>query len=213
MTRDLPLAAGISAFLVVDAQNFCCHRDGGLFAARDEDEIEKVFGSYLRRLEAETMPNLRRALAACRAAGVEVMFTTIEALTADGRDLSLDYKLSNLVVPKGSWDAQVVDQLAPGADEIRLPKGASSVFNSTNIATILRNVGVERLAIAGVMTDQCVESALRDACDLGFLVTLVHDACAALSPERHANSLAATAGYCRQIDTDTLLRELGELTP
>lgn len=43
----------------------------------------------------------------CRAAGVEVLYTVIQSLTADGRDRSLDYKLSGFHVPPGSWDAQV----------------------------------------------------------------------------------------------------------
>jgi ureidoacrylate peracid hydrolase len=208
LTRDLPLRRGISALLVIDVQNFCCHRDGGLFAGRDTVEFNDEFGTYLDRLEANVIPNLQRIIGACRRAGIEVIYTTIEALTADGRDLSLDYKISQLIVPKGAWDGQVIDAIAPETDDIRLPKGASSVFNATNIAGILRNLGVARLAVAGVMTDQCVESAVRDACDHGFLVTLVHDACTALSAERHTNSLKAVAGYCRLTDSDALLREL-----
>ena len=63
----------------------------------------------------------------------EVLYTVIEALTADARDHSLDYKISGLSVGKGSWEAQVVAGLAPGADDIVLPKGSSSVFCSTNL--------------------------------------------------------------------------------
>lgn len=57
-------------------------------------------------------------------------------------------------------------------------------------------------------TDQCVEHAVRDACDRGFLVTLVTDACATYSPQRQAASLAAVAGYCRQRTTAELAAEL-----
>ena len=62
--------------------------------------------------------------------------------------------------------------------------------------------------ISGLITDQCVESAVRDACDLGYLVTLVPDACATYSQERHDNSLRTIKGYCRQVTTDELLKEL-----
>ena len=48
----------------------------------------------------------------------------------------------------------------------------------------------------------------RDACDLGYLVTLVPDACATLTEERQAASLRALAGYCRQRSTDALLEEI-----
>ena len=64
--------------------------------------------------------------------------------------------------------------------------------------------------ICGVVTDQCVESAVRDACDLGYLVTLVPDACATYTQERHDNTLRAIKGYCRQCSTDELLAEIAE---
>jgi len=71
---------------------------------------------------------------------------------------------------------------------------------------------VRSLIIAGMLTDQCVESAVRDACDLGYLVTLVTDACATNSPERHEQSLIGIRGYCRQRCTNALLAEIAGLT-
>ena len=98
---------------------------------------------------------------ACRQAGVEVMYTTIESLTRDGRDRSLDYKITGFNVPKGSWDGKVIDTLAPDEDEIVLPKSSSSVFVSTHIDYILRNLGVKQLVLSGLLTDQCVERCAR----------------------------------------------------
>ena len=112
-------------------------------------------------------------LAAARGCRVECIFTTIESLTKDGRDRSLDYKVSGFNVGRGSWDAKVLDEIAPGPDEMVLPKCSSSVFISTNVAYKLRNLGVKQLVVCGGLTDQCVDSAVRDACDEGFLVTLV----------------------------------------
>jgi ureidoacrylate peracid hydrolase len=63
--------------------------------------------------------------------------------------------------------------------------------------------------LCGLVTDQCVESAIRDACDLGYLVTLVPDACATYSQERHDNTLRAIGGYCRQVSTSALVAEIG----
>jgi ureidoacrylate peracid hydrolase len=115
-------------------------------------------------------------------------------------------------VPKGSWDAKVIDELAPAPDEIVLGKTSSSVFISTNIDYILRNLGVRFLMIAGCLTDQCVDSAVRDACDLGYLVTTVTDACATLSQERHDWSLRLTKGYARQRTTAQIVDEIERLT-
>jgi ureidoacrylate peracid hydrolase len=101
-------------------------------------------------------------------------------------------------VPKGSWDARVIDEIAPAEDEIVIPKTSSSVFISTNIDYVLRNLGVRSLIIAGILTDQCIDSAVRDACDLGYLVTVATDACATHSRERHDWSLRNNRGYARQ---------------
>ena len=148
---------------------------------------------------------------ACRRAGIEVTYTLIESLTADGRDRSLDYKITGFNVPKGSPDAQMVDELAPAADEIVFSKTSSSVFISTNIDYVLRNLGTRYLIIAGCLTDQCVDSAIRDACDLGYLVTVPTDACVTLSAERHDWSLRNNRGYCRQRTTRELLDEIARL--
>ena len=102
----------------------------------------------------------------------------------------------------------MLDAIAPVEDEIVLPKTSSSVFISTNIDYVLRNLGVRSLIIAGVLTDQCIDSAVRDACDLGYLVTVPTDACATLNTERHEWALRNNQGYCRQVTTDALLQQI-----
>ena len=62
--------------------------------------------------------------------------------------------------------------------------------------------------IFGIVTDQCVETAVRDACDKGFLVTLLEDACATHTQERHDNSLKAVKGYCRIRKIEDIIKEL-----
>ena len=52
------------------------------------------------------------------------------------------------------------------------------------------------------------DSAVRDACDLGYLVTVATDACATHSQERHDWSLRNNRGYARQRTTDELLAEI-----
>lgn len=173
-----------------------------------EAEFQSRFGWYLDHIGRETLPNMTRLQAACRGAGVEVMYTVIESLTRDGRDRSLDYRITGFNVPRGSRDAQVLDEIAPGGDEIVFPKTSSNVFVSTNIDYVLRNMGKRQLVISGLITDQCISSAVRDACDLGYLVTLVTDACASYTPERHASALAELKGYCRQMTTGELCAEL-----
>ncbi len=207
-TREVPLDPERSALLFVDVQNFSCRRNGGEFGHLSDAEFSEHYGYFFDQLTHVAVPNMQKLQAAFRGAGIEVMYTTIESLTKDGRDRSLDYKITGFNVPKGSWDGMVIAEIAPGDDEIVLPKSSSSVFVSTHIDYILRNLGVTQLVLCGFVTDQCVESAVRDACDLGYLVTLVPDACATYSQARHDNSLRAIKGYCRQVNTDALVAEV-----
>lgn len=207
LSRSVPVVPHHSVFLIIDVQHFSCSPEGGEFAGRGAREME-AFNLYFKQLSTLVLPNVKCLQTACREASIEVMFTVIESLTLDGRDRGLDYKITGFNVPKGSKDAQVINAVAPAGDEIVIPKTSSSVFISTNIDYILRNLSCKHLIIAGVLTDQCIESAVRDACDLNYLVTLVTDACATFTEARHRNSLEAIKGYCRQCSTNELLEEI-----
>jgi len=210
LSRDIPLTPGKSVMLIVDVQNFCCTRTGGEYQDMTPEE-RKGHDGFFHRLEHLVLPNIKKLQTGFRKAEMEVMYTVIESLTRDGRDRGLDYKITGFNVPRGSSDAKVVREIHPLDDEIIIPKTSSSVFNSTNIDYVLRNLGCRHLVICGVLTDQCVESAVRDACDLNYLVTLVPDACATITRERHDNALNTIKGYCRQINTDDLLNEIASL--
>jgi len=212
LSREVEIVPAQTALLLVDVQNYNCTWNGGEHAGLDAAENRRRFGHFFRVLQDSALPNMVLLQQACRRAGIEVMYTTIENLTADGRDRSLDYKITGINIPKGSADAKVVDELAPAADEMRFPKTSSSVFMSTHIDYVLRNLGTRFLIIAGCLTDQCVDSAVRDACDLGYLVTVPTDACATLSTERHEWSLRNNRGYCRQVTTEALVEEISSLT-
>ncbi|KAK9804842.1 hypothetical protein WJX72_008277 [[Myrmecia] bisecta] len=204
--REAAIEQGKTALLYVDVQNYNCHPDGteirGMGPAAD-------LAYFWDRL-AEATPLWVALQKLCRSAGIELLYTTIESLTKDCRDMSLDYKISGFKVPKGSWDGQVIDALKPDANEIVLPKTSCSVFVSTNIDYVLRTLGVRCLMIAGCLTDQCVESAVRDACDLNYLVTLITDACVTMSQARHDHSLRTIKGFCRQRTTQQVEEEVAQ---
>ena len=213
LSREISILPARSALLFIDLQNYNARSDGGAYKDQGltAKAAEAKYAYFFKRLKEETIPNMKRLQRASREKGIEVMYTVIECLTDDGRDRSLDYKITGFNVPRGSWDAQVIDEIKPVGDEIVFPKTSSSVFISTNIHYILGNLGVDFLIISGLLTDQCVSSAVRDACDLGYLVTLITDACATYTQERHDTSLSHIKGYCRQRTTDEFLLELQNL--
>ncbi len=204
--RDAPFEPDATALLFVDVQEIFCRP--GL------DPSHAGWGAdhyFFKRLRETAIPNQIRLLKAARAAGVNVLHTIIEALTRDGRDISLDHRLSNIFIPKGMPEGQPIRELSPIENEIVLPKSSSGVFNSTAIDYVLKNLGVKYLIIAGVVTDQCVDMAVRDAADRGYLVTVPEDASATYTQERHDHALRAFGGYCWITDTATVAARLDGL--
>jgi nicotinamidase-related amidase len=210
--RERPIEPKKTALLSIDMQNAEWSPEQVAEAARDGSPIA-YRRDFLQRIGDVLIPNQRRLQAAARAAGIEVIYTTIESYTLDGRDRSLDHKISNLFFPKGAWEAKVIAEVGPDPNDIVIPKTASGIFNSTNIEYVLRNLGIEYLVIYGICTEQCVECAVRDAADRGFMVTQISDACATYDWNRHTVSLDQMDGhYCRMRTTDQLLAEIAALT-
>ncbi|MFC2968544.1 isochorismatase family cysteine hydrolase [Acidimangrovimonas pyrenivorans] len=203
--RDAAYRTGETALLFVDMQRIWAE------PMMDPKHPLPADAPFMRRLAETVVPNQVRLLAAFRDAGENVLHTIIESLTEDGRDRSLDHKLSDMHVPKGAPEGAIIAPLAPRTNEIVLPKTSSGLFNSTNADYVLRNLGTRFLVIAGIVTDQCVDMAVRDAADRGYMVTLVHDACATYSEDRHRAALNAFGGYCWITDTETVLARIAAL--
>src|SRR5438093_8626697 len=154
LTRDRAIEPAGTALLLVDVQN-AVYND-------KQAAIRPEFDAVARET---VLPNLVKLVKASRQVGIEVVYTVIENLTKDGRDRSLDYKLSGISIPKGSWEAKVVDAVTPAEDELVLPKTSSSVFNSTNIDYLLRNLGIAELVVTRFLTDHCIDHPGKDAAD------------------------------------------------
>ncbi len=195
--RERPFEPETTALLLIDVQNHTWN-----------DGLAQTLPYFYERGRDLVLPNLEALITRFRGIGAEVIYTVMENLTEDGRDRSLDYKLSGFFIAKGSWEAKVVEQVAPGRDEILLPKTSSGVFNSTNIDYLLRNIGIETLVLTGFLTDQCVDHAVRDAADRGFYGVCVSDAVATHTQERHDSALRNFSGYCRTLTSAELLGEI-----
>lgn len=85
---------------------------------------------------------------------------------------------------KGSWGAEIVEEMTPRDDEIIIEgKRGLDCFASTNLDFILRQRGITDLAIAGFLTNCCVESTMRSAYERGYRVITLTDCTATLSEE------------------------------
>ena len=100
LSREIPIVPGRSALLYIDVQNYNARTDGGEY--KDEglspEQAEQKYDYFFRQLNEVVIPNMQLLQNACRRKGIEVLYTTIESLTRDGRDRSLDYKISGFNV-------------------------------------------------------------------------------------------------------------------
>lgn len=84
-----------------------------------------------------------------------------------------------------TWSTQVHDDLRPREDEIVIAKSRVSPFYQTNLELILRTQGIEELVLTGVSTEHVILATTLDGHDRDFKITVLEDACAAVTQERH----------------------------
>ncbi len=214
-TRQLrqELARHHVALLCIDLQYLDAARGYGVFADAAASGVPlKAQEYYFQDLENVVLPNVRKLQDAFRAQGLEVIHSRIQSLTRNGRDRSPGHKRLHLHAPPGSKEAEFVESVAPVGDEIVLNKTASGVFNSTNLQYILRNLDITALFIVGVYSNECVSTAVRDACDLGFYVTLIEDGCTTVTPElQEATITTIKDRYARVMTTDEAVAEIARV--
>ncbi|WP_243263467.1 isochorismatase family cysteine hydrolase [Sulfitobacter dubius] len=145
--------------------------------------------SFYDRIAHVVWPSLSKLLPTARDSGVEVCYTVMENLTRDGRDRSLDYKLSGFNIPKGSQGGQVSSRFSPQSDDIVWKKSSACLFHSTNFNYVMHNMGISTILCTGFLTDQCVEQTMKVGAALGYRMICIEDACATDTKERHASAL------------------------
>ena len=188
------MSRGNTALINIDVQYADAHPDYGLGARAKKLGISGFLDYYWSRIGELVLPNMQRLLAAARQAGIEVIHVRVASQTRDGRDSTLRYKALGLRTPRDTKDAEILPEVAPQEDELVFSKVTSSVFNSTNIDRLLRNMGIKNLIISGVVTNGCVESSTRSAAELDYGTIVVEDATAAMAPQLHELSILSM-GY------------------
>lgn len=120
-----------------------------------------------------------------------------------------------------SKGAEIHASVFPEKDETIVQKNFPNSFRLTNLEEILLSQKINHLVICGAMSHMCVDTTTRAACDLGYQITLIHDACATRklifneevveAPKVQAAYMAALNGsFARVISATEYLMELGQ---
>jgi nicotinamidase-related amidase len=173
-----------TALVLIEYQNDFTSEGGALHVA--VQDVMKSTGM---------LENTRRLVEAARAAGATIVHTPI-GYVPGYRELALHpYGILKGVVDanafvKGEWGAEIVDVLAPQEGDVIIEgKRGLDSFATTNLDFILRGRGITTIALAGFLTNCCVESTMRTGYEKGYYVITLSDCVAATSAEEHQNAI------------------------
>jgi ureidoacrylate peracid hydrolase len=199
------------ALLVIDMQNGFCAVGGSY------EQYGGIIGADLNTYR-EIIPNVARLLAAARELKIPVFYTQ-QVREKSGIDLFTrlhriipERRAEFLRIPaciRGTWDADIIDELKPESDDHIVIKRRDSAFQDTELDLWLRSIYADTVIVTGVDTAICVENTLTDAFNTGYDVILVEDATASSWPRIGEATIRKVAGsYGWVIKTDPLIELL-----
>ena len=177
-----------TAVLMIDMMNVYRAADG---------ERDALGWPPIWRLE-ETVEQCHAMLSAARRQKLPVLYSRGER--SAGGAAGDNPRLKALLSARGSrlppleaqtdaWKGQIMDDLRPAGTDFVLPKTRNSFFDFTELDPLLRNLGVDRLVIAGLQTNVCVEATARSGLAHNFAVAVAEDAVSTDGPALHWASL------------------------
>jgi len=184
-----------TALIVIDMQNAFCHPSGSL-AKLGKDASMCI----------AAVPACRQLVDAAHAAGVPVIYTRI-VYRPDYRDRGImPHEIRPVLKDAascvvGTWDADLVAEFVPGADDFVVDKNRPSAFFNAGTDTILRNLDVRTVVVCGVTTSMCVESTVRDAGHRDYRTFVVSDATGELDRKRHDAALVSMGYFFAHVVT------------
>ena len=188
-TAELQFDAGRTVFLSVDMQRDFCGRGGYVDAM-----------GYDLSLTRQAVGPISDVLDAVRETDIDVVHTR-EGHPPDLADAPFNKLLRSKMAGDGvgigetpadgigplltrgheNWD--IIDELAPVEGEPVVDKPTKGAFGHTNLELVLENLGATHLVIAGITTDVCVHTIMREANDRGYWCLLLSDATGATDEE------------------------------
>ena len=149
-----------------------------------EDFVHEGGALYCGPSMAKIVPVIQNEAARARAQGEPVVYLTDNHLPDDA-----EFQVFPAHAIAGTKGAQIVPELAPGKDDVVIPKRRYSGFFGTDLDITLRERSVDTLRLVGDCTNICVLYTAADARNLGYAVEVVRDGVTSFDLEAHADAL------------------------
>lgn len=182
------------ALLVIDVQNGFAAKGGSY------DQLGIDISTYLN-----VIPRIANLINICRDARIPIFYTQairepsgIDLLTNVHRILPKSRAERIRMKPicvRGTWDAEIVDEIKPTDSDHVIRKRRDSAFYDTEIGVWLKSTRIDTLIFCGIDTSISVESSLRDSFNLGYDVILMSDATASNIEKHYQSTLENVRGY------------------
>merc|ERR1712048_642009 len=161
----------------------------------------KLHGAVKEVMEATDMLNKSVLVAeAARAAGARVFHAPISFAhdSSDNPNKGLGILAGcckDSLFTTGTWNAEICDVMKPkSGDVVVVGKKGLDAFPGTDLEAQLMAHGIETIALGGFLSNCCVESTMRTACEKGFNVVTLTDCTATTSKEGHRAATDGTYG-------------------
>lgn len=182
------------ALVVIDVQNGFASKGGSY------DQLGMGISHY-----QQVIPKISQLITLCRNTGIPIFYTQavreqsgIDLLTRVHKILpkSREERIRKKpICVRGTWDADIVDEIKPAPEDHVVVKRRDSAFHDTEIGVWMKSLGVDTLVFCGIDTSICVEASLRDAFNNGYDVILISDATASGSPKHYESTLEVVREY------------------
>ena len=182
------------ALLIIDMQNGFVSKGGSY----------DLMGINISKY-SDVVPALKQLIGFCRKVKIPIFYSQavreesgIDLLTRSHRILpkSREERIKRRpICIRGSWDAEIVEELKPNFDDHVVIKRRDSVFQDTEVEVWLRSLGIDSIIFAGIDTSICVESSLRDAFNHGYDIILISDATASNNLNHYNSTLDNIRNY------------------
>ena len=186
--------------VIVDVQNDFCHPEGAF--SRMNCDLSHI---------QNALENLVPFINGWRSFGLPVIL--VKTIHGDwSNSPSWQRRLGgilrqNPVCLSGSWGSEFCRITATGSDYVVIKHRFSS-FLGTDLDLVLKSRGIETIVTAGVATNVCVESTIRDAVSYNYNVVIIEDCCGAFSSSEHGAALQNIRKYFGVVMTSVHILEI-----